>query len=71
MPTFGSFALLFALALSGYTLVAGAVALRQLAAGNRGLRFAGAIGGNCSPRRYRQFCRYDCSGLCAGVGRIQ
>ncbi len=37
MPTFGSFALLFALALSGYTLVAGAVALRQLAAGNRGL----------------------------------
>ncbi len=36
MPTFGSFALLFALALSGYTLVAGAVALRQLAAGSRG-----------------------------------
>ena len=36
MPTFGSFALLFALTLSGYTLVAGAVALRQLAAGSRG-----------------------------------
>ena len=35
MPTFGSFALLLALALSGYTLVAGAVALRQLATGNR------------------------------------
>jgi cytochrome c-type biogenesis protein CcmF len=35
MPTFGSFALLFALALSGYTLVAGAVALRQLATGTR------------------------------------
>ena len=35
MPTFGSFALLFALALSGYTLVAGAVALRQLATGSR------------------------------------
>jgi len=36
MPTFGSFALLLALALSGYTLVAGAIALRQLATGSRG-----------------------------------
>ncbi|MCL6463371.1 MAG: heme lyase CcmF/NrfE family subunit [Acidobacterium ailaaui] len=36
MPTFGSFALLLALALSGYTLLAGAVALRQLATGARG-----------------------------------
>jgi cytochrome c-type biogenesis protein CcmF len=36
MPTFGSFALLLALALSGYTLLAGAVALRQLAVGARG-----------------------------------
>jgi len=35
MPTFGSFALLLALALSGYTLAAGAVALRQLATGAR------------------------------------
>ena len=35
MPTFGSFALLLALALSGYTLLAGAVALRQLATGAR------------------------------------
>jgi cytochrome c-type biogenesis protein CcmF len=33
MPTFGSFALLLALALSGYTLLGGAVALRQLAIG--------------------------------------
>ena len=71
MPTFGSFALLFALALSGYTLVAGAVALRQLATGSSQSRFARAISGNCSPRRYRQFCRYDGSGLCAGVGRVQ
>ncbi len=31
MPVFGSFALLLALALSGYTLLAGALALRQLA----------------------------------------
>src|ERR1700740_1965425 len=36
MPTFGSFALLLALALSGYNLVAGAIALRQLATGARG-----------------------------------
>jgi len=36
MPTFGSFALLLALALSGYTLLAGAIALRQLATGVRG-----------------------------------
>jgi len=36
MPTFGSFALLVALALSGYNLLAGAVALRQLATGRRG-----------------------------------
>ena len=36
MPTFGSFALLLALALSGYTLLAGAVALRQLATGTAG-----------------------------------
>jgi cytochrome c-type biogenesis protein CcmF len=33
MPTFGSFALLLALALSAYTLLAGGVALRQLATG--------------------------------------
>src|SRR6201987_3103746 len=36
MPAFGSFALLLALAFSGYTLLAGAVALRQLASGTRG-----------------------------------
>jgi cytochrome c-type biogenesis protein CcmF len=36
MPAFGSFALLVALALSGYNLLAGAVALRQLATGKRG-----------------------------------
>src|SRR5579885_1575304 len=36
MPTLGSFALLLALALSGYNLVAGAIALRQLATGARG-----------------------------------
>jgi cytochrome c-type biogenesis protein CcmF len=36
MPAFGSFALLVALALSGYNLLAGAVALRQLATGRRG-----------------------------------
>src|SRR5579862_9502646 len=36
MPTFGSFALLLALALSGYTLFAGAIALRQIATGARG-----------------------------------
>jgi cytochrome c-type biogenesis protein CcmF len=35
MPEFGSFALLLALALSGYTLIAGALALRQLATGSR------------------------------------
>ncbi len=35
MPAFGSFALLIALALSGYNLLAGAVALRQLATGRR------------------------------------
>lgn len=35
MPAFGSFALLLALALSGYTLFAGAIALRQLATGAR------------------------------------
>ena len=36
MPAFGSFALLLALALSGYNLFAGAIALRQLATGARG-----------------------------------
>src|SRR5579875_1283933 len=36
MPTFGSFALLLALALAGYNLLAGTVALRQLATGRRG-----------------------------------
>ncbi len=36
MPAFGSFALLLALALSAYTLLAGGVALRQLATGSRG-----------------------------------
>jgi cytochrome c-type biogenesis protein CcmF len=35
MPTFGSFALLLALALSAYTLLAGGIALRQLATGTR------------------------------------
>jgi cytochrome c-type biogenesis protein CcmF len=35
MPTFGSFALLLALALSAYTLLAGGIALRQLATGAR------------------------------------
>jgi cytochrome c-type biogenesis protein CcmF len=37
MPLFGSFALLFALALSAYALCAGAIALRQLATGTSGL----------------------------------
>src|SRR5215469_18738372 len=36
MPAFGSFALLLALALSGYNLFAGGIALRQLATGARG-----------------------------------
>ena len=36
MPTFGAFALVVALALSGYNLLAGAVALRQLATGRAG-----------------------------------
>ena len=36
MPEFGSFSLLLALVLSGYTLLAGGVALRQLATGTRG-----------------------------------
>ena len=35
MPEFGSFSLLLALVLSGYTLLAGGVALRQLATGSR------------------------------------
>src|SRR5271155_5081929 len=36
MPELGSFALLLALVLSGYTLVAGAIALRQLSTGRAG-----------------------------------
>jgi cytochrome c-type biogenesis protein CcmF len=36
MPELGSFALLLALVLSGYTLVAGAIALRQLSTNTRG-----------------------------------
>src|SRR5690348_9993206 len=36
MPTFGSFALLLALALSVYTLLAGGIALRQIAVGSSG-----------------------------------
>src|SRR5580700_4642721 len=36
MPEFGSFSLLLALVLSGYTLLAGGIALRQLATGYRG-----------------------------------
>jgi len=40
MPAFGSYALLLALALSAYTLLAGGVALRQLAVARPGLRYA-------------------------------
>jgi cytochrome c-type biogenesis protein CcmF len=36
MPAFGSFALLLALALCGYNLLAGIIALRQIATGSRG-----------------------------------
>ncbi len=36
MPAFGSYTLLLALALSGYTLLAGSIALRQLATGSAG-----------------------------------
>jgi cytochrome c-type biogenesis protein CcmF len=36
MPAFGSFALLLALALCGYNLLAGTIALRQIATGSRG-----------------------------------
>ena len=36
MPVLGSFALLLALVLSGYTLVAGAIALRQLSTNTSG-----------------------------------
>ena len=48
MPAFGSFALLVALALSGYNLLAGAVALRQLATGR---------GGWISPERLAETAR--------------
>ncbi|MGC2300800.1 MAG: heme lyase CcmF/NrfE family subunit [Acidobacteriaceae bacterium] len=48
MPAFGSFALLIALALSGYNLLAGAVALRQLATGR---------GGWISPERLAETAR--------------
>jgi cytochrome c-type biogenesis protein CcmF len=37
MPVFGSFALLLALVLAGYNLVAGAIALRQLTTGYKGV----------------------------------
>jgi cytochrome c-type biogenesis protein CcmF len=53
MPQFGSFALLLALVLSGYTLVAGAVALWQLAAG---------ASGRVSPERLAETARR------AGIG---
>jgi len=48
MPTFGSFALLLALALSAYTLLAGGVALRQIAVG---------AGGRVSPERLAETAR--------------
>jgi cytochrome c-type biogenesis protein CcmF len=49
MPELGSFALLLALALSGYTLVAGAIALRQLS--------TGSVGGRVSPERLAETAR--------------
>jgi cytochrome c-type biogenesis protein CcmF len=49
MPELGSFALLLALALSGYTLVAGAIALRQLS--------TGSLGGRVSPERLAETAR--------------
>ncbi|AXC11669.1 Cytochrome c heme lyase subunit CcmF [Acidisarcina polymorpha] len=48
MPELGSFALLLALVLSGYTLVAGAIALRQLSTGR---------GGRISPERLAETAR--------------
>ena len=53
MPAFGSFALLFALALSLYNLFAGAIALRQIATGT---------GGHISPERLAETARR------AGIG---
>jgi cytochrome c-type biogenesis protein CcmF len=53
MPEFGSFALLLALVLSAYTLVAGAIALRQLTKG---------VSGRVSPERLAETARR------AGIG---
>jgi cytochrome c-type biogenesis protein CcmF len=58
MPAFGAFALLVALALSGYNLLAGAVALRQLATGARGLLYRILVGGfHMSPERLAETAR--------------
>src|SRR3984957_13974250 len=62
MPEFGSFSLLLALVLSAYTLVAGAIALRQLATGSRGRiapdRLAETARDPTAPVTFIVYCAY-------------
>ena len=71
MPEFGSFSLLLALALSGYTLLAGGVALRQLATGSRGRMAPDRLAETARRAGIGSFVRYNRSGVCARVGRAQ
>jgi cytochrome c-type biogenesis protein CcmF len=56
MAAFGSFALLIALALAAYNLLAGALALRLIATGQPARDFAGAAGRYGAPGRNRRLC---------------
>ncbi len=56
MPAFGSFALLLALVLSAWNLIAGAVALRMLATGSRGFLYR-SLAGAISPERLAETAR--------------
>jgi len=70
MPAFGSFALLVALALSGYNLLAGAVALRQLATGRRSWISPRKSSPNRPACRHRELLRHGLRGLCTGMGGL-
>ena len=68
MPAFGSFALLLALALSAYTLVAGAIALRQLAVGAHGRVSPERMAETARRSGIGSFLAVTCAAFASGVG---
>ncbi len=70
MPVFGSFSLLLALALSGYTLLAGAFALRQLAIRARTRISPERLAETARRAGIASFFATSCRGIRAGLGRL-